>query len=252
MRAPRRTRTGLATLSVLGGFREGELIGPGDGASFILAVTEDARSETPIEEDNWVAAAEWADGDGRRCDQFVARLSRVRPAVHRLHRRRHERRDRDDDACCGGSAAARGVVVVRLGRQRRLPSQSATRWAPRLTGGSCCRWGPWMPPVCARRSVPSGRPPTAASSRTWPRSACAPKWLLRRRPAGVFAGQRDVVLVPAHGRGGGAPAPGASRLYGRAGVRGATVHGQPGRYSGCAPRLGNRHAARAVDARPPQ
>lgn len=55
---------GLATLSVLGGYREGELVGPAYGASFILAVTEDVRSETPVEEDNWVAAAEWATAMG--------------------------------------------------------------------------------------------------------------------------------------------------------------------------------------------
>jgi hypothetical protein len=51
---------GTATLSALGGRREGELFGPAYGATFLLAVTEDVRSETPIEEDNWAAAAEWA------------------------------------------------------------------------------------------------------------------------------------------------------------------------------------------------
>ena len=51
---------GTATLSTLGGRRDGELIGPAYAASFLLAVTEDVRSETPIEEDNWAAAAEWA------------------------------------------------------------------------------------------------------------------------------------------------------------------------------------------------
>jgi subtilisin family serine protease len=55
---------GLMTLSVLGGYREGELIGPAYGASFLLAITEDTRSETPVEEDNWVAAAEWAEAMG--------------------------------------------------------------------------------------------------------------------------------------------------------------------------------------------
>jgi subtilisin family serine protease len=51
---------GTAALSALGGRRDGELFGPAYGATFLLAVTEDVRSETPIEEDNWVAAAEWA------------------------------------------------------------------------------------------------------------------------------------------------------------------------------------------------
>jgi serine protease AprX len=50
--------------STLGGFAPGEVIGPAYGASFVLAKTEDIRSETPIEEDNWVAAFEWADSLG--------------------------------------------------------------------------------------------------------------------------------------------------------------------------------------------
>lgn len=50
--------------SALGGFVSGSLIGPAFGASFLLAKTEDIRSETPVEEDNWVAALEWADSLG--------------------------------------------------------------------------------------------------------------------------------------------------------------------------------------------
>ncbi len=55
---------GTAVLSILGGFKEGQLIGPAYGADFILARTEDVSSETPVEEDNWVAALEWADSIG--------------------------------------------------------------------------------------------------------------------------------------------------------------------------------------------
>jgi hypothetical protein len=55
---------GVVTLSTLGGCKPGELIGPAFGASFILARTENDSSETPIEEDNWVAAIEWADSIG--------------------------------------------------------------------------------------------------------------------------------------------------------------------------------------------
>jgi len=55
---------GTNTLSTLGGFAPGQLIGPAYAASFILAVTEDVRSETPVEEDNWAAAAEWAEALG--------------------------------------------------------------------------------------------------------------------------------------------------------------------------------------------
>ena len=55
---------GTATLSIIGGFKEGQLIGPAYGADFILAKTENTDSETPVEEDNWVAAMEWADSIG--------------------------------------------------------------------------------------------------------------------------------------------------------------------------------------------
>ena len=55
---------GTATLSIIGGFKEGQLIGPAYGANFILAKTENTDSETPVEEDNWIAAVEWADSIG--------------------------------------------------------------------------------------------------------------------------------------------------------------------------------------------
>ncbi|MEK9135754.1 MAG: S8/S53 family peptidase, partial [Bacteroidota bacterium] len=55
---------GVNTLSTIGGYKPGQLIGPAFGANFILARTENDSSETPIEEDNWVAAIEWADSIG--------------------------------------------------------------------------------------------------------------------------------------------------------------------------------------------
>jgi len=55
---------GTRVLSVLGGYKTGELVGPAFAASFVLAKTEDTGSETPVEEDNWAAAAEWAEALG--------------------------------------------------------------------------------------------------------------------------------------------------------------------------------------------
>jgi serine protease AprX len=55
---------GTQTLSAVGGFREGQLIGPAFGATFLLAKTENTDSETPVEEDNWSAAVEWAEARG--------------------------------------------------------------------------------------------------------------------------------------------------------------------------------------------
>lgn len=55
---------GTQTLSTIGGFKEGSLIGPAFASTYILAKTENTDSETPVEEDNWIAAAEWADSLG--------------------------------------------------------------------------------------------------------------------------------------------------------------------------------------------
>jgi subtilisin family serine protease len=55
---------GTQTLSALGGFMPGELIGPAFGARFIFAKTEDIASETHAEEDFWVEAIEWMEGLG--------------------------------------------------------------------------------------------------------------------------------------------------------------------------------------------
>lgn len=55
---------GINVLSVLGGYYPGELIGPAHGSTFLLARTENVLSESRAEEDNWVAALEWADSLG--------------------------------------------------------------------------------------------------------------------------------------------------------------------------------------------
>ena len=55
---------GTITWSIIGGFSPGSLIGPAYGASYVLAKTEDITSETPLEEDNYVAALEWMDSLG--------------------------------------------------------------------------------------------------------------------------------------------------------------------------------------------
>jgi subtilisin family serine protease len=55
---------GTMTLSLIGGYKPGQLIGPAYKSNYILAKTENTDSETPIEEDNWIAAMEWADSIG--------------------------------------------------------------------------------------------------------------------------------------------------------------------------------------------
>jgi subtilisin family serine protease len=55
---------GALVLGAMAGFAPGELIGPAFGATYLLAKTENTQWERHIEEDAWVAAAEWADSIG--------------------------------------------------------------------------------------------------------------------------------------------------------------------------------------------
>jgi len=55
---------GMAVLSLIAGNLPGELIGTAPDADFWLLRSEDAGSEYLIEEDNWIAAAEYADSLG--------------------------------------------------------------------------------------------------------------------------------------------------------------------------------------------
>jgi len=55
---------GAMTLSLIGGYLPGRFIGTAPGAQFLLARTENDFSETHTEEDNWIAALEWAENNG--------------------------------------------------------------------------------------------------------------------------------------------------------------------------------------------
>ncbi len=55
---------GMSVLSTMGGNLPGQLIGTAPKANYWLLRSEDTNSEFPIEEDNWVAAAEFADSVG--------------------------------------------------------------------------------------------------------------------------------------------------------------------------------------------
>ncbi len=55
---------GTFVFSVISGYKDSTLIGAAYGSSFILAKTEDTRSETHIEEDNYAAALEWMENLG--------------------------------------------------------------------------------------------------------------------------------------------------------------------------------------------
>jgi hypothetical protein len=55
---------GTLVFSIIGGFKDSSLIGAAFDANFLLAKTEDVRSETHLEEDNYAAAIEWMERNG--------------------------------------------------------------------------------------------------------------------------------------------------------------------------------------------
>lgn len=55
---------GTLVLSTMGGFVDNQLVGTAPDANYYLFITEDAATENPIEESNWVEAAEMADSLG--------------------------------------------------------------------------------------------------------------------------------------------------------------------------------------------
>jgi hypothetical protein len=55
---------GTYVLSLLAGYKPGTFVGPAFRSTYILTKTENTDSETSLEEDNWVAAMEWADSLG--------------------------------------------------------------------------------------------------------------------------------------------------------------------------------------------
>ncbi len=57
---------GTSTWSLLAAHVPGNVIGVAPAANYVLAKTEDVRSETRVEEDNYVAALEWADSLGAK------------------------------------------------------------------------------------------------------------------------------------------------------------------------------------------
>jgi serine protease AprX len=106
---------GTGTLSALAGYSPGNLIGPAHQASVILAKTEDLDSETPVEEDNWIAALEWAEQLG--ADIVLSSLGYIDW---------YDFADLDGQSTlitvAAEMAAARGVLVVNaVGDQRGNP-----------------------------------------------------------------------------------------------------------------------------------
>ncbi|MCK4300956.1 MAG: S8 family serine peptidase, partial [Planctomycetes bacterium] len=96
---------GTSVWSSMAGYWPGNLVGPAYGASFLLAKTEDVASETPVEEDNWIAAIEWMEQRG--VDLVNTSLG---------YYDWYSYRDMDGDTApitiAADAAAARGVIIV--------------------------------------------------------------------------------------------------------------------------------------------
>ncbi len=136
---------GTNTLSTLGGFAPGRLVGPAYAATFLLAVTEDVASETPIEEDHWAAAAEWAEALG--ADVISSSLGY---AAFDQPYTSYTDRDLDGQTAVTTRAAAlaaeRGVVVVNSAGNEGFDAERHTLVAPAdgvrvLTAGAVTRAG---------------------------------------------------------------------------------------------------------------
>jgi subtilisin family serine protease len=120
---------GTATLSVLGGFHPGQLIGPAYAASYLLAKTENTESETPVEEDNWAAAAEWAESLGADViSSSLGYLDYDAPFAS------YTAADMDGDTAistrAADLAAERGVVVVTSAGNAGFSASANTLGAP--------------------------------------------------------------------------------------------------------------------------
>jgi len=61
---PSQHNHGTSVFSEVGGFKDSTLVGASFGSSFVLAKSEDIRSETHIEEDNYAAALIWMENYG--------------------------------------------------------------------------------------------------------------------------------------------------------------------------------------------
>ncbi len=113
---------GMVVLSIIGGYLPGELVGTAPDASFWLLRSEDTGSEYPIEEDNWVCAAEFADSAGADIINTSLGYSTFDdPTLN------HTYADMDGNTTrisrAADMASARGIVVV-----VSAGNQGATPW----------------------------------------------------------------------------------------------------------------------------
>lgn len=103
---------GTNTLGTIAGYHPGQVIGPAYGASFILGKTENTVWERHIEEDHWVAGAEWADDLG--ADIISSSLGYLDQFTHGEADYSWQDMDGQTTVVTQGAniAAAKGILIV--------------------------------------------------------------------------------------------------------------------------------------------
>jgi serine protease AprX len=113
---------GTETWSLMAANAPGQLFGEAHLARFLLAKTEDVRSETRVEEDYWAAAVEWADSIG--VDIISSSLGY---RIFDTDTTRYTQLNGDSDvtSIAARAAARRGIlVVVSVGNTASAPPKS--------------------------------------------------------------------------------------------------------------------------------
>lgn len=103
---------GTWTLGSIAGFFPGKLIGPAYGATFLLGKTENTGWERHIEEDHWIAGAEWADKLG--ADIISSSLGYRNEFTHNENNYTWKEMDGKTTIVTKGAniAASRGILIV--------------------------------------------------------------------------------------------------------------------------------------------
>lgn len=96
---------GTRVWGVVAGCWPGTLMGPAYNASLLLAKTEDKRSETPVEEDYWIAAIEWMEERG-------VDVANTSLGYYDWYSYRNMDGETAPITIAADEAAARGVVIV--------------------------------------------------------------------------------------------------------------------------------------------
>jgi len=102
---------GAEVLSIIAGIQPGTLVGTAPDASFWLLRSEDAESEYPVEEDNWVPAAEMADSAGADVINTSLGYSLFSDSVYNLTYT-DLNGETSRNSIAANIAASKGIIVV--------------------------------------------------------------------------------------------------------------------------------------------